>query len=348
MAKEVKFYKPTINAIQKKLVTEVLEGSEPDAMRYDLEDAMCELTGASFAVATCNATAAMHLTLCAMELKRGDKVLCSVNCFPAVPEVVRHFDAEPVFIDIKEGEFNIDLDALEIYLEANNSKKLKAVIITHIAGQPTDLERVYNIAKIYDIKVIEDATEAMGVEYQGAPIGSTGADATIFAFSPHAKREASCGGVLVCENEELYERANLLANHAITTPEEDSLNYIYDIVDIGYKYTISELDAAYSLGYLDNVKNSIARHKEIAGIYFDKLNGVNHIELPEESDSHPYSLFIIKVDKNRDSFARDLNAEGIETSLHFIPLHLLSYYKSKYLLKINNYPKPIKIIIQVK
>lgn len=349
MKKEIEFYKPTINETQKKLIDEVLNSEDAfDSKVTVLEEAMMELTGASYAVATNNATSAMHLALCAMNLKRGDKVLCSVNSFPSVPEVVRHFDAEPVFIDIKPDDFNIDLDALETYLEAHNSKKLKAVIVTHVGGQATDLERLYNIAKIYDIKVIEDACEAIGATYNGEPIGSTGADVTIFSFSPHLKDEGAHGGIMVCEDEELYDRARLLIDHAIPkSDEEEQLSYIYDVVDIGYKYNISELDAAFCLGALENVGSSLARRQEIAGRYKERLEGVNHITLPDEVRDHTYALFIIKVDKNRDSFARDLKEKGINTGLHYIPLHLLSYYKNKYELRVNAYPVALQIYQQV-
>jgi dTDP-4-amino-4,6-dideoxygalactose transaminase len=101
----------------------------------------------------------------ALDLKRGDKVVCSVNAHPNVPEVVRHFDAEPIFIDIDEKFYNINLDHLESYLEDNKSKKLKAVIVTHIAGNTVDLDRLYSIAKIYDVKIVEDACDAFGATY---------------------------------------------------------------------------------------------------------------------------------------------------------------------------------------
>lgn len=350
MRKEILFYKSTINETQKKLVNEVLtDDAQLDCKVRVLEEAMMDVTGATHVVATNNSTSAMHLSLCAINLKRGDKVLCSVNAFPSVPEVVRHFDAEPVFIDINADDFNIDLDALEKYLAAHNSKKLKAVMVTHIAGQPTDLDRLYEIGRKYDVKIIEDATDAMGATYKGKNIGSTGADITIFSFNPHLKHEGAHGGVLVCEDEKIYERARLLIYHAIPVNEENDLqlDYIYDVVDIGCEYKMSELDAAYCLGALENVVSATKRCQEIAARYIDKLSGVNHITLPEVVQDHAFNLFIIKIDKNRDSFARDLEEKGIYTGLHFIPLHLISYYKAKYELRVNAYPVALQTYQQV-
>ena len=350
MKNEILFYKSTINETQKKLVNEVLtDDAGLDCKVRVLEEAMMDVTGATHVVATNNSTSAMHLSLCAINLKRGDKVLCSVNAFPSVPEVVRHFDAEPVFIDINADDFNIDLDALVKYLDENNSKKLKAVMVTHIAGQPTDLDRLYEIGRKYDVKIIEDATDAMGATYKGENIGSTGADITIFSFNPHLKHEGAHGGVLVCEDEKIYERARLLIYHAIPENEENDLqlDYIYDVIDIGCEYKMSELDAAYCLGALENVVSATNRCKEIAARYMDKLTGVNHIALPEIIQDHAFNLFIIKVDKNRDSFARDLEEKGIYTGLHFIPLHLISYYKAKYELRVNAYPVALQTYQQV-
>ncbi len=350
MSKEILFYKSTINETQKKLVNEVLaDDAQFDCKVRVLEEAMIDITGASHAVVTNNATSAMHLSLCAINLKRGDKVLCSVNAFPSIPEVVRHFDAEPVFIDINDQDYNIDLDALEKHLQEHNSKKLKAVIVTHMAGQPTDLDRLYEIGRKYSIQVIEDATDAMGATYKGQPIGSTGADITIFSFNPHLKHEGAHGGVMVCEDEKIFERAKLLQNHAIPNDIESDtqLDYIYDVVDIGCAYMMSELDAAYCLGALENVVSATKRCQDIEAKYMKALDGVEHLTMPAVKEDHAFNLFIIKVDKNRDSFARDLEAKGIHTGLHFIPLHLISYYKAKYELRVNAYPIALQTYQQI-
>jgi len=138
-------------------VSDVLDADDINQVEQ-LENEFASYVGAEYALATSHGTSALHLAMLALDLKRGDKVVCSVNAHPNIPEVVRHFDAEPVFIDIDADSYNMNLDKLEKYLEENKSKKLKAVVITHIAGLCVDLDRVYSMAKIYNVKIVEDAS----------------------------------------------------------------------------------------------------------------------------------------------------------------------------------------------
>ncbi len=327
-------------------VSDALDGEDISQVE-ELESEFSEYVGAKYALATSHGTSALHLAMLALDLKRGDKVVCSVNAHPNLPEVVRHFDAEPVFIDIDADTYNINLDKLEDYLKENKSKKLKAVIITHLGGVSVDLERVYKMATTYKIKIVEDASTALGATYKGEKIGSTGADIVCFNFSTHLKKNICNGGMLVTDDDEIMERARLLANHAMVKDEE-SLDYIYDVVDIGNDYSLSELNAAYIRSIITEQDANIARQKEIATLYSKELDGVEHISIPDMSnDENPFSLYIIKVDKNRDSFALELRDAGVGTGLHYIPLHLLSYYKSKYGLRVNDFPVALRSYQQI-
>jgi dTDP-4-amino-4,6-dideoxygalactose transaminase len=348
MQKELKVpfhrYESSINAHSN--VSDALDGEDINQVA-ELEDEFKEYVGSEYALATSHGTSALHLAMLALELKRGDKVVCSVNAHPSVPEVVRHFDAEPVFIDIAEGSFSIDIDKLENYLEENKSKKLKAVIVTHIGNAPVDLERIYNIAKVYNIKVIEDASDVLGATYKGKKIGATGADMVCFNFSPHLKKNICNGGMITSNNEELINRAKLLANHAIVR-DENALEYIYDVVDIGNDYSLSELNAAYIRAQVKDQDKRIQRKKEIAQMYSAALAGVDHVSVPNiENEENSFSLYIIKIDKNRDSFAMALKEEGVGTGLHYIPLHLLTYYKTKYSLRVNDFPVALRSFQQI-
>ncbi len=327
-------------------VSDVLDADDITQVAQ-LEEEFREYVGAEYALATSHGTAALHLAMLALDLKRGDKVVCSVNAHPNVPEVVRHFDAEPVFIDIDADTYNINLDKLETYLEENKSKKLKAVIISHIGGACADLERVYKMAKIYDVKIVEDASDALGATYKGEKIGATGADIVCFNFSPHLRKNICNGGMLVTNSDTIIKRARLLANHAIEK-DEDALEYIYNVTDIGNDYSLSELNAAYIRAQVKEQDKNITRHQEIAKMYTAALEGVEHIIVPSaENAEHPYLLYIIKIDKNRDSFAVALQEKGIGTGLHYIPLHLLTYYKTKYALRVNDYPVALRTYQQV-
>jgi len=327
-------------------VSDVLDGENIDQVSL-LEDEFSSYIGADYTLATSHGTSALHLAMLALELKRGDKVICSINSFANVPEVVRHFDAEPIFIDIDEDNYNIDLNLLENYLQDNKSKKLKAVIVTHIAGQSVDLDRLYSMARIYNVKIVEDASEAFGATYNGKKIGSTGADITCFDFSAHLKKNICNGGMFVTNDDKLYDRAKLLINHGINR-DEDALDYIYDVVDIGTDYSMSRLDAAYIRAQIKTQDENIKRTKEIAKIYTEALVDVEHITLPDMSnEEHPFSLYIVKIDKNRDSFALNLRDVGVNTGVHYIPLHFLTYYKSKYALRVNDFPIALRVFQQV-
>ncbi len=348
--KEIPFYQMSIGEEELSQLKNVLELNKDDNKVLELEENIANFVGAKYAVATCNATAAIHLALSAIKLKRGDKILMSVNSFVNVPEVVRHFDAEPIFIDINGEDMNIDVNKFEKALEENKSKKLRGAIITFVAGQTPDLDRIYDIAEKYGIILIEDATCALGVTYNDETVGSLRADMTIFSTNPsNGKYSVSRCGLIVTNNEEIAERAKLLRTHAITTTYDDfgNLDYIYDVVDIGHKYDISDLDAAFSLAQLKKTNKFIKRRKEIAKIYIDRLTGIKHVSIPSHKDEHIFTHFIIKISRNRDAFARALKERGIATGLNYIPLHLLTYYKTKYSIKITQFSSALSSYQQI-
>lgn len=336
----IPFSKPNIKTISQKYLDEALDVSS--SLTFDFEESLKNYIGSKYAVSTINGFTAFHLGLSAIDLKRGDKVIVSVNCHPTVPESVRHFDAEPIFTDICNDDFNINLDKFEETLKNNTSKKLKGAIISFLGGQPVDLERVYKLAKQYGIFIIEDATHALGGTYRGDKIGSLYADMTIFSFSPLDRNISGNGGMIITNDEDIYEKAILLKDHAITREENYGINYIYDVKDIGFDYKLSKLNAAYCMSELEILDNTLKKRKEIANKYYSLLGDFDRIVLPKVNEEHSYYSFIIKIDKNRDGFARSLAKEGIETGLHYIPLHMLTYYKNKYNLKVNTFPEALK------
>ncbi len=337
--KDIPFYKPSVDNAERKLINEVLDFNGSCKIE-ELEDDFSKYIGCDYSISTCNATAAMHLAMCALDLKRGDKIICSVNSFPSVAEVVRHFDAEPIFVDIDKDDFNMDMNELEKVLDKSNHKKLKAIFVTHVAGQVANLDKIYELANIYGVKVVEDATQALGATYKGKKIGSS-SDITAFRFSPQMKNAIASAGVMTTNDEELMQRAKLLRTHALISDGWDrfgNLGYVYDVVDIGLKYDLNELNAAFSIAQLKKNDLFIKRRLEIAAIYDEELANCPHVSTPIKKYDHIYNEYIIKIDKNRDSFAKELSQNGIFTSLHFIPLHLLSYYKHKYNLRVNDFP----------
>jgi perosamine synthetase len=340
MPQEIPLYTPSVSDLERRYINRVLQEAK-STIASELEDKAVAYFGAQYALAVDSGTAALHLAMCALDLKRGDKVVCSVNSFPDLPEVVRHFDAEPIFVDCESERYAIDLDKLEQTLSKNQSKKLRAVIVSHPAGLATDLDRLYAIAQSHKVKVIEDASDAMGASYQGKKIGQTGADMVIFSFEPRLQQSLADGGLLVTDDPALYKRAKLFRTHAMHSSEGgtyEEVEYLYDVVDIGWKYDMSALSAAFCLAQFERLDQSIERRRKIVSIYRKELKGLEHIKLPVVHEGHAYRQFIIEIDKNRDHFARELKKEGINIGLHYIPLHFMEYYKKKYKLKVFDFP----------
>jgi dTDP-4-amino-4,6-dideoxygalactose transaminase len=350
MAKNIAIYKATIDNEELNQIRSVLESKNDLSKVLEFEDSIKKFIGAKYAIATATSTAAIHLALSAIKLKRGDKILMSVNSFVNLPEVVRHFDAEPIFIDINMEDMNIDINKFEEALSENDSKKLRGAIITFVGGQTPDLDRIYDIAKKYGIILIEDCRSSLGAYYKGNRVGNLRADMTIFSTNPsNSKYAISRSGIIVTNNEEIANRAKLLRTHALTTTYDSygNLDYVYDVVDIGHKYDLSELDAAYALAQLNKTEKFIKRRKEIAKLYESRLSNVKHITILPHKEEHIFTQFIIKVSRNRDAFARALKERGVSTGLNYIPLHLLSYYKTKYSIKITAFPNALNNYQQI-
>ena len=186
--------------------------------------------------------------------------------------------------------------------------------------------------------------------YKDDLVGNIGADMTVFAMNPsNGKSTVSNAGFIVTNNDELATQARLLRTHAINSTFDayGNLDYIYDVVNIGYKYDMTDLDAAFNLAQFYKTNDFIDRRQEIAQLYKKELDGVAHIKLPEFSSEHLFTQFIVKITKNRDGFARALKEQGISTGLTYIPLHLLTYYKQKYKLKITAYGNALTTYSQI-
>jgi len=302
-----------------------------------LEEAAVRRYAQSCALSTANSTAALHLAMCALDLKRGDKVICSVNAYADVPEVVRHFDAEPIFVDCDPFTYNLNPERLEAALEANQSKKLRAVIVNHMAGLPAEMERIYALAEQYNVRVIEELTDAPGARIAERSVGSDPRTLMSVAGVGDKVTGRFDAGMLLTQDPECRERAQLLRNHALVRDSERA-PYLYDIVEIGCQYRLDEYSALYAGLLLERLEADNRRRLEIAEIYNRELEGLTHLRLPLRHADHSYFRYIVEIDRNRDAFARKLAEKGIEVALHYVPLHTTRYYKEKYQLKLFDFP----------
>lgn len=344
MIEKIPFYKPTNINIDNTILN-VINTSHVET----LEKECSKLFDTQFTVATSSGANALHLALCALDIKRGDKIICSVNSFVSTPQAVRHFDAEPLFVDCDNDTYIMDLYKLEIALKANDVKKLRAIIINSMGGLVPNMEQVTKLAKEYNVKVILDATDAMGSIYLKKQLGAVGADMVIFSFAPNIHKDLLSGGILVLNNEYIYNRAIMLRSNGIANQLENSnsqANYAYDVIDIGYDYSINELSALACLNRLASLSDDIKRKREIADLYTKGFNGVTHINIKTDDNQANVVQFFIEIDKNRDHFARELIKENVEIALHYVPLHLSEYYRNKYSLKVFDFPVSLGVYQQ--
>ncbi|PZT47454.1 aminotransferase DegT [Helicobacter valdiviensis] len=347
--RNIPYFIPDITEVEQEAIHKVLEHPSYNLVPQ-FEESFKKYIGIDHAISTNSGTSAFHLCLFAMDLKRGDKIICSVNCHPMFPQMIRHFDAEPIFVDIDEDTFMLSLQKCKEAIEANPSKKLRAIILSHTAGQACELEPFLELAKSHQLKIIEDATMALGLSYKGKRIGSNKEIyASIFSVVLDSPMPVAQAGFLATSDEELAKRAILLRYHGIVSEKVTSVRpqYLYDVVGLGNKYNLSMLDVALCASQLDRMDYIVTKRKSLAEFYHKELKSIPHISPPIVRNEHIYCHFIIKVEKNRDDFAKEMKNEGIETGLHFVPLHLLSYYKSKYKLKVNDFPIALKNYQQI-
>lgn len=300
----------------------------------DFENRFADDVKAPFAVSCSSGTAAMHLALKAINLQDGDEVIIPDMTFTATGEVVRYFNAMPVLADINQDTFNIDVNNIEKHI----TKKTKAIIPVHMAGQPCDMDELMAIAAKNNLKIIEDAAHCFPSFYKSRPIGSIG---DITAFSFYATKTIACGegGMAATENEEYAKTMKMLRLHGISKDAwkrySNEGSWFYEVVEAGYKYNMTDIQAALGLAQLNKAYDVWEKRKNIADKYNAAFAKSEFIETPfvKEDRKTSWHLYIIKlnVEKlfiSRNEFIEQLKKMGVSTSVHFIPLHYHPYYKN--------------------
>lgn len=305
------------------------------------ERAVAELAHAQYAVATCNATAALHIACLALEIGPNDTVWTSPNSFVASANCARYCGASVDFVDIDTSTYNMSVAALAAKLEtARQSARLpKAVVAVDFAGQPVELARMAELKAQFGFKLIEDASHAVGATYRGEPVGNGRyADVTIFSFHPVKIVTTAEGGMAVTSDEALARRMRLLRSHGVTRDatqmESKTLEpWEYEQIDLGYNYRLTEIQAALGLAQLKRLERFLARRREIATRYDRELAALP-IALPYQ---HPdarssYHLYPIRILPEEGKLSRRqvydaLLRSNIRPNVHYIPIHLQPYYR---------------------
>jgi UDP-4-amino-4,6-dideoxy-N-acetyl-beta-L-altrosamine transaminase len=308
------------------------------------EEEFAKYIGCKHAVAVNSCTAALHISLAALGIGKGDEVITTPYTFISSINVILQQGAMPVFVDIKPDTFNIDPDLIEEKI----NDKTKAIMPVHFAGQPCEMEKIIKIAKDNNLLVIEDAAHAISAEYEGRKIGTIG-DATSFSFYPTKNITTGEGGMVTTNDEKLRERLKVWGLHGISKDAWKRYSaegsWYYEVVCPGYKYNMTDIQASLGLHQLEKLNNFQKKREKIVKDYNEAFKDMEEITIPFVKDNikHAWHLYVIKIvaEKlkiNRNQFIEALKAENIGTSVHFIPVHFQPYYRDTFGFKKGDFP----------
>lgn len=302
------------------------------------EKAFAKYVGAPYAVALANGTAALHLAALALDIKEGDHIISTPITFVASVNAFRYCGAQVELVDIDPETALIDLNLLEQKLKAAPKGHYKAIIPVDFAGLPVDTEKVFELAKTYGCAVVEDACHAPGASYidsKGKRVRSGDgkyADCTVFSFHPVKHIACGEGGMITTANPAIYQKLCLLRTHGITKNPEQMLQndggWYYEMQQLGYNYRLTDMQAALGMSQLSRAEEGLEKRRAIAMAYDEAFEGSTVKRLVhDELFEHAYHLYVIRLN-NRDAVYQHLRERGIFAQIHYVPVHLMPYYKN--------------------
>lgn len=300
----------------------------------ELEEKLCKLTGAKYAVVCSNGTAALHMACMAAGVEPGDEVITTPITFAASANCALYCGAKPVFADINDKTYNIDPEKVK---EAT-TEKTKAVVAVDFTGQSVELDKLLAHCKEHNLVLIEDGAHVIGTKYKGQPNGSI-ADMTTFSFHPVKTVTGGEGGAVMTNSEEYYQKLLLARSHGITRDasmmeETPHGGWYYEQVSLGYNYRMTDIQAGLLISQLDKLPMFSERRKEIVAKYNEAFLQIPEIQVQEEipeSDSTRH-LYILRIKPemlniNRREFYDALAAENIMCNVHYIPTYYFPHYQ---------------------
>jgi dTDP-4-amino-4,6-dideoxygalactose transaminase len=347
----IPFHRPEIGREEEEAVISVLRSGwlTTGGQTKRFEEEFARYVGAPHALALCSATAGLHLSLEALGTAPGTVVVTSPYTFAATAEVARYLGAELAFVDIEEETNNLDPALLEKALHglAQEGKKVSAIIPVHVAGLSCDMEAISRLASRDGIPVVEDAAHAFPVKSGGRFVGTMG-DTGVYSFYATKPITTGEGGMVVTASEEIAKRIRIMRLHGIDRDvwnrySSADASWRYDVVAPGYKYNLTDLASAIGLAQLAKAERNFGRRRELARRYLEGFSDCPSLILPPDREDHGWHLFIVRIrpetlSVDRDAFIEELRTRGIGTSVHFIPLHLMTYYRERYRLKPEDFP----------
>jgi dTDP-4-amino-4,6-dideoxygalactose transaminase len=287
-----------------------------------LEERMAEYLEAKHVLAVASGTAALHLALVALGIREGDEVITTPITWPATANVIVHAGAKPVFVDVRPGDLNIDPELVG----AAVTERTKAIMPVHLAGQPCDLDPIHALG----LPVIEDAAHAAESAYRGRKVGGL-SEATCFSLYATKNIAAGEGGLVATNSDDV---AAAIGELRLMRRGDGSR---YDLTVPGYKANLSDVLAAIALVQLDKLPEHTGRRARQFELYDEGLAELDGIEplARDARDTHALHLYVVRVDADRFGLGRDelqraLTEERISTSIHFLPVHKLTWYRERF------------------
>lgn len=349
----IPFAKVFIGENENKYIKEVLESGwlTTASKALDFERKFAEYIGAKFACAVNSCTAALHLGIDALGIQPGDKVFVPSMTFTASAEIVRYMNGDPCFLDT---EYGTNLITPPILLDGiKKNPDVKYLVIVHYGGHPAQMDEIIEICKVNKIKILEDAAHSFPSRHNGDMIGTFG-DVTCFSFYANKTITTGEGGMLVTNDEAIYKRVKTMRLHGINRDIWDRFTsktptWEYDVVEAGYKYNMPDINAAIGLGQLEQAELFRSERQKVAEYYYKYLSDIECIDLPicnVPFENHAWHLFPIVINENskitRNEFIEKMSQAGIGTSVHYKPLHQMTYYKERYNLSPADFPNAEK------
>ncbi len=299
----------------------------------EFEKKFADYLGIKHAFGVSSGTAALHIANKVLDIGKGDEVIVPSLTFVATANSVLYVGAKPVFADITSlNNLNISPEDILEKITPNT----KAIIVVHYAGYPCDMDAIIEIAEDYNLKVIEDAAHAPGAEYNGKKCGTIG-DIGCFSFFANKNLVTGEGGMIVTDNDLLSEEIKKMRSHSMTTLTWDrhkGHSFSYDVTNIGFNYRINEIAAAIGLVQLNKLDKNNEKRGKLVKVYEKGLKDISKISIPfqDYKGKSAYHIFPILLPEHisRIDFMKKLRDNGIQTSIHYPPIHLFSYYKENF------------------
>ncbi len=302
----------------------------------EFERRFAEYVGAKHALAVSSCTAGLHLSLVAAGVEAGDEVITTPYTFTATAEAIGYTGAKPVFVDIHPLTLNIDVNQIE----AKITPRTKAIVPVHIAGLPCDMDALLEISRRYNLALIDDAAHAVSAEYQGHRIGAIG-DLSAFSFYATKNLATGEGGMITTNDDYFASVIKPMRLHGISKDawarQSDRSVWYYEVTTQGYKYNMTDIQAAMGLCQLMKLEKQLEIRRKYAHIYEAGLGELPEIVTPTEQAiiRHAWHLYIIQLRTDalkisRDQFIEQMREANIECGVHYIPLHLFPFYQKRY------------------